>query len=76
MPQLTPKQIGNLCAYARRKQKKTVYRVSKDTGLTENQITGIEKGGNPTTNTLFPLLKGLGITIELKYNQRTLKGFK
>ena len=62
--------IGERLRYLRKSKKITIYKLSKDTGISQNHISGIELGKRqPTIETLTRLSAPLGITLAELFNE-------
>lgn len=62
--------IGERLRYLRKSKKITIYKLSKDTGISQNHISGIELGKRqPTIETLKRLSAPLGITLAELFNE-------
>lgn len=61
--------IGKRLRAIREGKQITIYRLSKDTGISQNHISGIELGKRqPTIDTLTRLITPLGITLAELFN--------
>lgn len=62
--------IGERLRFIRESKKITIYRLSKETGVSQNHISGIELGKRqPTIDMLIRLTKPLGITLSELFNE-------
>ncbi len=62
--------IGERLRYIREAKKITIYRLSKETGVSQNHISGIELGKRqPTIDMLIRLTEPLGITLAELFNE-------
>lgn len=62
--------IGERLRYIREGKKITIYRLSKETGVSQNHISGIELGKRqPTIDMLIRLTEPLGITLAELFNE-------
>lgn len=62
--------IGKRLRTIRESKKITIYRISKETGISQNHISGIELGKRqPTIDTLIRLIEPLGITLAELFNE-------
>lgn len=64
--------IGNKLRSIREMKGMTIYRLSKETGISQNHIGGIELGKRqPTFDTLSRLLSPLGVSLSDFFNEDT-----
>ena len=64
--------IGNKLRSIRETKGMTIYKLSKETGISQNHIGGIELGKRqPTFDTLSRLLSPLGVTLSEFFNEDT-----
>ncbi len=62
--------IGERLRFIRESKKITIYRLSKETGVSQNHISGIELGKRqPTIDMLIRLTEPLGITLAELFNE-------
>lgn len=62
--------IGERLRHIRQSKKITIYKLSKETGISQNHISGIELGKRqPTIDTLKRLSLPLGITLAELFNE-------
>lgn len=62
--------IGERLRFVRESKKITIYRLSKETGVSQNHISGIELGKRqPTIDMLIRLTEPLGITLVELFNE-------
>jgi len=64
--------IGKRLRFLRKSKNMSIYKISKDTGISQNHISGIELGKRqPSIDTLSRLIKPLGITLVELFNENT-----
>lgn len=64
--------VGNKLRFIRETKKITIYKLSKDTGISQNHISSIELGKRqPTIETLSRLIEPLGISLAELFNDDT-----
>ena len=62
--------VGNKLRFIRETKKISIYKLSKDTGISQNHISSIELGKRqPTVETLSRLIEPLGITLAELFNE-------
>ncbi len=62
--------IGERLRFVRKSKNKSIYKISKETGISQNHISGIELGKRqPTIDTLYRITKPLGITLAELFNE-------
>ncbi len=62
--------IGERLRFLRKSKNLSIYKISKETGISQNHISGIELGKRqPTIDTLSRLAKPLGITLAELFNE-------
>ena len=62
--------IGERLRFLRKSKNISIYKISKETGISQNHISGIELGKRqPTIDTLSRLAKPLGITLTELFNE-------
>lgn len=62
--------IGERLRILRKSKNISIYKISKETGISQNHISGIELGKRqPTIDTLSRLTKPLGITLTELFNE-------
>ncbi len=62
--------IGERLRFLRKSKNISIYKISKETGISQNHISGIELGKRqPTIDTLSRLAKPLGITLAELFNE-------
>ena len=59
-------QIGASIRYERESQGFSQGRVAQAAGISRNGLALIERGSNPTINTLIAIAKALGLRLEIK----------
>ncbi len=65
-------EVGKRLRTIRESKKISIYRLSKDTGISQNHISGIELGKRqPTIDTLTRLITPLGITLAELFNENS-----
>jgi len=65
-------EVGKRLRTIRESKKISIYRLSKDTGISQNHISGIELGKRqPTIDTLTRLITPLGITLAELFNDNS-----
>jgi transcriptional regulator with XRE-family HTH domain len=64
IPQVTSAEVVRLLKQERLRQDVSVYRLAKDSGLSQQMIHYVERGlRNPTLDTLLHIAGGLGIDL-------------
>lgn len=62
--------IGERLKFLRKSKNITIYKLSKETGISQNHISGVENGKRqPTIETLKRLSAPLGITLAELFNE-------